>query len=76
MKYTGFLADFHTIFPSYSDCYAVCNVKNANIWHDCYALITPKEAYTISLNLQNILSIEKGLNTLTVYRSIGFENEK
>ena len=36
-------------------------MKNANIWHDCYALTTTKYAYSVAFNSQIILSIEKGI---------------
>ena len=36
-------------------------MKNANIWHDYYALTTIKHAYSIAFNSQNIGSIEKGI---------------
>ena len=66
LKYTESLTDFISIFQVLnSDWYSVCKSKNTNTWHDCYALTTTKEAYTISFNSQNILSVKKGFNTPT-----------
>ena len=50
--YSQCLADF---IPNFQ--VLACRVKNVNIWHDCFAFTTTKEAYAIAFNSPNTLAL-------------------